>query len=96
MAASWYLEPGVRRLTSADVAEVIEEGSSPRSPYFAQMRRQTIPPQALLIRRMEGLVFATLGDVRAAADWHALGAEYWESAPPSTPLGEQDAAFWER
>ena len=34
----------------------------PRSPYFEQMRRETIPPQALLIRRMEGLVFAVLGD----------------------------------
>ena len=93
MAATWYLEPGFRRLTSADIAEVIEEGSSPRSPYFAQMRRQTIPPQALLIRRMEGLVFATLGDLRAGADWHALGAEYWGDGPPSTPLGEQDSAF---
>ena len=96
MAATWYLEPGFRRLTSADIAEVIEEGSSPRSPYFAQMRRQTIPPQALLIRRMEGLVFATLGDLRAGADWHALGAEYWGDGPPSTPLGEQDSAFWGR
>lgn len=96
MLAEWYLEPGHRRLSSAYVAQMIEEGSSPRSPYFAQMRRQTVPPQALLIRRMESLVLATLGDVRAAADWHALGAEYWEGAPPSTPLGEQDAAFWAR
>ncbi|RKQ91417.1 putative unusual protein kinase regulating ubiquinone biosynthesis (AarF/ABC1/UbiB family) [Solirubrobacter pauli] len=96
MLAEWYLEPGHRRLSSAYVAQMIEEGSSPRSPYFAQMRRQTVPPQALLIRRMESLVLATLGDVRAAADWHALGAEYWEDAPPSTPLGEQDAAFWAR
>jgi predicted unusual protein kinase regulating ubiquinone biosynthesis (AarF/ABC1/UbiB family) len=96
MMASWYLEPGFRRLTSADVAAILEEGSSPRSPYFAQMRRQTVPPQALLIRRMESLVFSTLGDVRAGADWHALGAEYWEGAPPSTPLGEQDRAFWDR
>ena len=60
------------------------------------MRQQTIPPQALLIRRMEGLVVATLGELRAAADWHALGTEYWEDAPPSTPMGEQDAAFWAR
>ena len=34
-----------------------------------------------------------LGDLRAGADWHALGAEYWADAPPSTPLGEQDAAI---
>jgi hypothetical protein len=43
---------------------------------------------------MEGLVFATLGEVRAAADWNALGREYWEDAPPSTPLGKEDAMFW--
>ena len=55
------------------------------------MRRETIPPQALLIRRMEGLVFSTLGELRAGADWHALGSEYWGDAPPSTPLGEEDA-----
>jgi hypothetical protein len=59
------------------------------------MRRETIPPQALLIRRMEGLVLSTLGELRAGADWHALASEYWsDDAPPSTPLGEQDAAFW--
>ena len=38
------------------------------------MRRETIPPQALLIRRMEGLVLAVLGELRAGADWAALGA----------------------
>jgi hypothetical protein len=59
------------------------------------MRRETIPPQALLIRRMEGLVLSTLGELRAGADWHALASEYWsDDAAPSTPLGEQDAAFW--
>ena len=36
------------------------------------------------------------GDLRAGADWHALGAEYWGDGPPSTPLGEQDNAFWRR
>ena len=54
----------------------------------------TLPPQALLIRRMEGLVFQTLGEVRASADWAALGAEYHAGEAPSTPLGELDAEFW--
>ena len=77
------------------MTELIERGSSPRSAYFEQMRRETIPPQALLIRRMEGLVLSTLGELRAGADWHALASEYWNDDPvPSTPLGEQDAAFW--
>jgi hypothetical protein len=58
------------------------------------MRQMTLPPQALLIRRMEGLVLTTLGELRAGGDWHALAKEYFAEAGPSTPLGEQDAAFW--
>jgi predicted unusual protein kinase regulating ubiquinone biosynthesis (AarF/ABC1/UbiB family) len=94
IAGEWYLQPGFRRLTPAYVNELIEQGSSPRAAHFAQMRQQTIPPQALLIRRMEGLVLSVLGELRAGADWNALGREYWADAPPSTPLGEQDAQFW--
>ena len=95
-AGEWYLARGFRRLTPAYVSDLLDRGASPRSAYFEDMRRQTIPPQALLIRRMEGLVLSVLGELRAGADWAALGREYWyDDAPPSTPLGEQDAAFWE-
>lgn len=61
------------------------------------MKRETIPPQALLIRRIEGpgLVLAVLGERRAGADWAALGGGYFAAGEPSTPLGEQDAAFWD-
>jgi predicted unusual protein kinase regulating ubiquinone biosynthesis (AarF/ABC1/UbiB family) len=93
-AGAWYFEPGFRRLSPQYVAELIETGSSPKSPYFANMRRQTLPPQSLLIRRMEGLVFAVLGELRAGADWAAIAREYFAGDPPSSPLGEQDAAFW--
>jgi hypothetical protein len=43
---------------------------------------------------MEGLVFQTLGELRASADWAAIGAEYHAWEPPSTPLGDQDSGFW--
>jgi hypothetical protein len=93
-AGEWYFEPGFRRLTPGYISQLMEQSGSPRSEYFDEMRRETIPPQALLIRRMEGLVFSTLGELRAGADWHALADELWSGSPPSTPLGEQDAAFW--
>ncbi len=93
-AGEWYFGPGFTRLSPSYIADLMERSSSPRSPYFEEMRRETVPPQALLIRRMEGLVLAVLGELRAGADWAALGAEYYDDAPPSTPLGEQDAAFW--
>jgi predicted unusual protein kinase regulating ubiquinone biosynthesis (AarF/ABC1/UbiB family) len=90
----WYLEPGARRLTPGYVAALIDSTTGPRSPWFSQMRRQTLPPQALLLRRMEGLVLSTLGEVRAGADWHAIAREYYAGAAPATPLGEAESAFW--
>jgi predicted unusual protein kinase regulating ubiquinone biosynthesis (AarF/ABC1/UbiB family) len=93
-AGEWYFEPGVRRLSPSYVTGLIERGASPRSEHFEYMRRQTVPPQALLIRRMEALVMAVLGELRAKADWHALALEYFADGPPATPLGAQDHAFW--
>jgi predicted unusual protein kinase regulating ubiquinone biosynthesis (AarF/ABC1/UbiB family) len=93
---AWYLEPGERRLSPAYVAELLDSTSGPRSPWFAQMRRQTLPPQALLLRRMEGLVLSTLGEVRACADWNAVAREYYAGGAPATPLGVAERDFWER
>jgi predicted unusual protein kinase regulating ubiquinone biosynthesis (AarF/ABC1/UbiB family) len=94
LTGEWYLEAGARRLTPRYVADLLERGSSPRSEFFEDMRRMSLPPQALLIRRMEGLVFTTLGELRAKANWRDLAREYYDGAPPSTLLGRQDAAFW--
>jgi predicted unusual protein kinase regulating ubiquinone biosynthesis (AarF/ABC1/UbiB family) len=91
---AWYLEPGMRRMSPAWVAALLDDTGGPRSPWFQQMRRQTIPPEALLLRRMEGLVLSTLGEVRAAADWNAIAREYYADGPPSTPLGAAEHAFW--
>jgi hypothetical protein len=86
--------PGFRNITPELVREVVEQGSSPRSPWFEQMRMQTLPPESLLMRRMEGLLLSVLAQLRAGADWRGIVEEYVRDAPPSTPLGEQDAAFW--
>ncbi len=88
VAAEWYFDPAFRRLDPEYVRSTIEQGSSPRSAFFGQMRRQTVPPQALLIRRMEGLLFSIYGELRAGACWHDLAREYIANAPPSTELGK--------
>jgi predicted unusual protein kinase regulating ubiquinone biosynthesis (AarF/ABC1/UbiB family) len=96
LTADWYFAPGVQRITPEYVNSHVERSSSPRSEYWEDLRRMTLPPQALLIRRMESLVLSTLGELRATADWSALGREYHAGAAPATPLGELDAAFWGR
>ncbi len=93
-AGSWYLNPGFLRLTPDVVRRVMEVAGSPRSPSFDLMRRQTVPPEALLIRRMEGLLFAVLGELRAGADWNALMRESLFGEDGSrTPLGDEEATW---
>lgn len=93
VAGEWAFEPGFRRITPDYVLELQESGSSPRSPFFEQMRQMTLPPEALLVRRMEALVFSVLGELRAGGDWHAIGKEFWFDAEPSTELGLIDAEW---
>lgn len=92
--ARWLFEPGFRRLDADYARELIELGGSPRSPHYERMKRQTLPPASLLMRRQEGLVFITLADLRAGADWAAIAAEYFAGAEPSTELGEAERAYW--
>jgi hypothetical protein len=57
------------------------------------MRRMTLPPEALLLRRMEGLLFQIASTVRAEANWGELLAELVEGGEPATELGVQHAAW---
>jgi predicted unusual protein kinase regulating ubiquinone biosynthesis (AarF/ABC1/UbiB family) len=92
-AGEWYFTTGFRRLDPEFVRNAMEISSSPASPFFEEMRRQTIPPQALLLRRMEGLLFSVLGELRAGADWGTLALEYIAEEPPSTELGRVEAGW---
>ena len=58
-----------------------------------QVNQFTVPPEAILIRRMHGVVAIVLRQLRAGADWGAIAAEYLNEAPPATPLGRAEADF---
>jgi predicted unusual protein kinase regulating ubiquinone biosynthesis (AarF/ABC1/UbiB family) len=94
-AGEWFLMEGFRRIDPGYVLRTVELGYPPHSPWFAQMRRLTLPPPTLLLRRMELQTLFLLGELRAGADWAAIAAEDWGEQPPSTPLGREDAAFFE-
>ena len=95
-AGKWLLAPGFRRLGPDDVERTVELGYPPRSPWFGQMRRLSMPAPTLLLRRMELQVLSFLADLRAGADWGALAAEHHAGEPPSTDLGREDADFFSR
>ena len=61
--------------------------------HIEQLRRMTLPPEALLLRRMEALLFQTVATARASAPWGRLLRELLEGAEPVDELGRQHAAW---
>ena len=94
-AGWWFLESGPRRLAPEDLwrnSEALRDGSGRQA--YEQLRRMTLPVEALLLRRMEGLLFQIASTLRAEADWGALLSELVEGGDPTTELGREHAAWY--
>ncbi len=85
--AAWYLEDREVTIDTGYVREVMIHLGDPRSEHWALMRRETMPPKAMLARRMEALTLGVLGQLGATANWHLIAREWLFGDPPSTPLG---------
>lgn len=59
----------------------------------AEANRFTLPPEAVLVRRMADVVAIVLGQLRAGGDWGAIVGEYLYGDEPTTDLGRAEAAF---
>jgi hypothetical protein len=70
------------------VMEAIAAVSDPRSSFYRVMRRENLPANELMGRRMESGVLAVLGQLQATRNWYRIGREWWFGEPPSTELGE--------
>jgi predicted unusual protein kinase regulating ubiquinone biosynthesis (AarF/ABC1/UbiB family) len=90
----WYLEDVEREVDPEYVMAVIAAMSDPRSDFYALMRRENVPANELMGRRMEIGVLAVLGQLRARRNWHRIAREWWFGEAPSTELGRQEHEFW--
>ena len=63
-----------------------------RSPLAAYA---AIPRSYVILQRINLGLFALLGDLSATADWRRIAEEIWPffQGPPSTPMGEAEAAW---
>ena len=75
--------------------KVIESTSDPRSEYYDLMRRESVPAEELMGRRMETGVLAVLAQLRAKRNWYRIMREWIYADPPATELGEQEWAYFE-
>lgn len=88
----WYMEDTEIEISARRVMKVIESTSDPRSEYYELMRRESVPAEELMGRRMEVGVLAVLGQLRATRNWYRIIREWVYADPPSTELGELE---WE-
>ena len=95
---SWWLyEEEPLRLSPEDLwRSAAELRGEDGKAHFAQLRQMTVPAEALLLRRMEGLLFQTAAMARARAPWGALLRELIEGGEPVTELGREHRAWRER
>ncbi len=91
----WYIEDREIEITPRRVMKIIESTHDPRSEYFDLMRRESIPAEELMGRRMEIGVVAVLGQLRAKRNWHRIFREWVYADAPATELGEQEWEYYE-
>ena len=93
---SWYVDDREVTIDRSVVAQVLIDFGDPRSPHWELMKRETMPPGAMLARRMEALTLGVLGQLGATANWHRIAREWLFGDPPSTELGELEDGFHTR
>jgi predicted unusual protein kinase regulating ubiquinone biosynthesis (AarF/ABC1/UbiB family) len=91
----WYVEDREVEVDAKLVMKIIEVTNDPRSEYFDLMRRESIPADELMGRRMEIGVVAVLGQLRAKRNWHRILREWVYADAPATELGRQEWDYFE-
>ena len=99
MAIKWYAVPGERRFSRDDARQGRDRGradNEQRAAMRVQINQFTLPPEAILIRRMHAIVAVVLQQLGAGADWGAIAAEYLHGERHATQLGRAEADFFKR
>jgi predicted unusual protein kinase regulating ubiquinone biosynthesis (AarF/ABC1/UbiB family) len=84
--------PGPRTITGDYASAVVRRFFDVRSPLAPYV---SVPRSYVILQRINLGLFAVLGELAATADWRAIAEEIWPfvQGPPSTPMGEAEAAW---
>jgi hypothetical protein len=69
--------------------------TDPRAGFYDLWRRENIPANELMGRRMETGVLAVLGQLRATRNWYRIYREWTYGEEPETELGREEWAYFE-
>jgi predicted unusual protein kinase regulating ubiquinone biosynthesis (AarF/ABC1/UbiB family) len=87
------LQDEVWTYTPEFAREVIRSTTDPRAGYLDLLRQLNLPPDYLLLNRIQWGVNSILGRLRATANWYRISDEFLADGAPSTELGAQEAPF---
>ncbi len=91
----WYMEDREVTVDSHRVMAAIAAVSDPRSEFYRLMRRENLPANELMGRRMESGVLAVLASWRRPATGTGSAASGGSPTRPPPPLGEQEWVYFE-
>ena len=72
---------------------VITATSDPRGGFGDMMRRLNLPPDFLVLNRIQWGINSIMGMLGATANWRRISEEFWFDGPPSTELGRLERPF---
>ena len=86
-------KPGPLTITGDYASQVVRRFFDVRSPLAPYIQ---VPRSYVILQRINLGVFALLGELTATRDWRGIAEEIWPfvQAPPSTPMGEAEAAWY--
>jgi predicted unusual protein kinase regulating ubiquinone biosynthesis (AarF/ABC1/UbiB family) len=89
------LEPGPFKVTHEYASEMIGRFFSAGGEHGGIIKAANLPPQFVIIQRINLGLMAVLAGLAAEADWRSIADELWPfvDGPPSTPLGHEEAAW---
>jgi predicted unusual protein kinase regulating ubiquinone biosynthesis (AarF/ABC1/UbiB family) len=84
--------PGPRTMTGDYASAVVRRFFDVRSPLAQWV---SVPRSYVILQRINLGLFAILGELTATADWRGIAEEIWPfiQGPPTTPIGEAEAAW---
>jgi predicted unusual protein kinase regulating ubiquinone biosynthesis (AarF/ABC1/UbiB family) len=95
LVGGWYIQDEEIRITPDRVMKMIEVTSDPRSDFYDMIRRESLPADELMGRRMETGLLAVLAQLRATMNWHRIIREWVYGDEPSTVLGAAEWRYFE-
>ena len=91
----FVMEDQVLTLSPEYAAESVRRIFDLSGPYAHVAKASNVPPAFVISQRINLGLHAVLGRLRATANFRRIAEELWPivDGPPSTPMGEAEAAW---